>query len=153
MRELIGVIPFPGKVTALLGAIVAGVCSVLGGWTPAMTTLLTLSVLDVISGFLRAAIQQKLSSKESWQGGIRKVLVFVVIALGAQADALLRESGVSIADGELVRNAAVIFYCVSEGLSIVENVVGAGLPVPQAIKDALAQLSENKIEEEPEGEA
>jgi toxin secretion/phage lysis holin len=153
MRELIGMIPFPGKVTALLGAIVAGVCSVLGGWTPAMTTLLTLSVLDVISGFLRAAIQQKLSSKESWQGGIRKVLVFVVIALGAQADALLRESGVSIADGELVRNAAVIFYCVSEGLSIVENVVGAGLPVPQAIKDALAQLSENKIEEEPEGEA
>jgi toxin secretion/phage lysis holin len=153
MRELIGMIPFPGKVTALLGAIVAGVCSVLGGWTPAMTTLLTLSVLDVISGFLRAAIQQKLSSKESFQGGIRKVLVFVVIALGAQADALLRESGVSIADGELVRNAAVIFYCVSEGLSIVENVVGAGLPVPQAIKDALAQLSENKIEEEPEGEA
>ena len=51
-----------------------------------------------------------------------------------------------------MRDAAVIFYCVSEGLSIVENVVGAGLPVPQAIKDALAQLSENKIEER-EGEA
>lgn len=152
MRVVIGTIPWPGKLTALLGAIVAGVCTVLGGWTPAMTTLLTLAALDVISGFSRAAIQQKLSSKESWRGGLRKVLMFVIIALGAQADTLLRESGVSIGDGDLVRNAAVIFYCVSEGLSIVENVVGAGLPVPQAIKDALAQLSENKIQE-PEGEA
>ena len=117
-----------------------------------MTTLVTLAALDVVSGFARAAIQKKLSSKESWRGGIRKVLMFVIIALGAQADVLLRESGVTIGGGELVRNAAVIFYCVSEGLSIVENVVGAGLPVPQAIKDALAQLSENKIEER-EGEA
>ena len=152
MRGLIGTIPWPGKLTAVLGAIVAGVCSVLGGWTPAMTTLVTLAALDVVSGFARAAVQQKLSSKESWQGGIRKVLMFVIIALGAQADALLVGSGVSIGGGELVRNAAVIFYCVSEGLSIVENVVGAGLPVPDAIRKALAQLSENKIED-PEGEA
>lgn len=152
MRGLIGTIPWPGKLTAVLGAIVAGVCSVLGGWTPAMTTLVTLAALDVVSGFARAAVQQKLSSKESWQGGIRKVLMFVIIALGAQADALLVGSGVSIGNGELVRNAAVIFYCVSESLSIVENVVGAGLPVPDAIRKALAQLSENKIEE-PEGEA
>ena len=147
MDNVTGLIPWPGKLAAVLSAIVAGLCSILGGWTPAMTTLLTLSVLDVISGFSRAAIQQKLSSKESWQGGIRKVLMFVVIALGAQADALLRGAGVTVGNGELVRNAAVIFYCVSEGLSIVENVVGAGLPVPQAIKDALAQLSENKIQE------
>lgn len=152
MRGLIGTIPWPGKLTAIMGAIVAGVCGVLGGWTPAMTTLVTLAALDVVSGFARAAVQKKLSSKESWQGGIRKVLMFVIIALGAQADALLVGSGVSIGNGELVRNAAVIFYCVSEGLSIVENVVGAGLPVPDAIRKALAQLSENKIED-PEGEA
>jgi len=139
MDNVTGLIPWPGKLAAVLSAIVAGLCSILGGWTPAMTTLLTLAALDVVSGFARAAVQKKLSSKESWRGGVRKVLMFVVIAVGAQLDGLAGTDG-------LVRNAAVIFYCVSEGLSIIENVVGAGLPVPDVIRDALAQLSKEKVE-------
>lgn len=125
------------KVSAIIAAIATGVAQLLGGWTPAMTTLLVIAGLDIVSGFSRAAIQKRLSSKESWQGGVKKVMMFVVIALAAQIDALL-------AVNDVLRNAAVIFYCVSEGLSVVENVVAAGLPVPDFIRDALAQLAERK---------
>ena len=137
MKSVIGVIPWPGKLTALFGAIVGGLCSMLGGWSPAMTTLVIIAGLDVLSGLARAAVQGELSSKISWAGGVRKVLMFVVIMLAAQVDVLVGSEAV-------VRNATIIFYCVSEGLSVLENVVAAGLPVPDLIKDALAQLAPDK---------
>jgi|LSQX01.3.fsa_nt_gb toxin secretion/phage lysis holin len=102
-----------------------------------MTTLVTIVVLDMVSGFSRAAIQQRLSSKESWAGIGKKVMMFVVICLAAQVDRLLDANNV-------IRNATVIFYCVSESLSVLENVVAAGMPVPDVIRDALAQLLERK---------
>jgi len=117
--------------------VLVGASNLLGGWTPAMTTLLVIVALDVVSGFVRAAVQKRLSSKESWQGGLRKLLMFVVIALAAQVDSLIGAE-------PLLRNAVVIFYCVSESLSVLENVAAAGLPVPDVIKDALAQLSSRK---------
>ena len=126
-----------GKLQAAVSVALVGLSQILGGWTPAMTTLVTLVVLDFISGFSRAAIQQRLSSKESWQGIGKKVLMFVIICLAAQVDGLLNANSV-------LRNATVIFYCVSESLSVIENVAAAGMPVPDFIKDALAQLSERK---------
>ena len=126
-----------GKIRAAVSVVLVGLSQILGGWTPAMTTLVTLVVLDFISGFSRAAIQQRLSSKESWQGIGKKVLMFVIICLAAQVDGLLNANSV-------LRNATVIFYCVSESLSVIENVAAAGMPVPDFIKDALAQLSERK---------
>jgi toxin secretion/phage lysis holin len=125
------------RISAALAAVVVGVTHVLGGWTPAMTTLVTIVVLDMVSGFSRAAIQQRLSSKESWAGIGKKVMMFVVICLAAQVDRLLDANNV-------IRNATVIFYCVSESLSVLENVVAAGMPVPDVIRDALAQLLERK---------
>lgn len=126
-----------GKIQAAVSVALVGLSQILGGWTPAMTTLVTLVVLDFISGFSRAAIQQRLSSKESWQGIGKKVLMFVAIALAAQIDGLLNANSV-------LRNATVIAYCVSESLSVIENVAAAGMPVPDFLKDALAQLSERK---------
>ena len=131
------------RISAALAAVVVGATHVLGGWTPAMTTLVTIVVLDMVSGFSRAAIQQRLSSKESWAGIGKKVMMFVVICLAAQVDGLLDANNV-------IRNATVIFYCVSESLSVLENVAAAGMPIPQAIKDALAQLSEKKAPRPPE---
>jgi len=126
-----------GKIQAAVSVVLVGLSQLLGGWTPAMTTLITLVALDFVSGFSRAAIQQRLSSKESWQGIGKKVLMFVVIALAAQIDGLLNANSV-------LRNATVIAYCVSESLSVIENVAAAGMPVPDFLKDALAQLSERK---------
>jgi len=125
------------RVSAILAAVVVGISQLLGGWTPTMTVLLTVAGLDVVSGFTRAAIQKRLSSKESWAGLAKKVMMFLFIALAAQVDVVIGAQSV-------LRNGAVIFYCVSEALSVIENVAAAGMPVPDFLKDALAQLSERK---------
>jgi phage-related holin len=38
-----------------------------------------------------------------------------------------------------------VFYCASEALSILENAVAAGLPVPEFLRDALQRLNEKKF--------
>ena len=127
-------------VTAVLAGFLAAILSILGGWSAAMTTLVVLIGLDIVSGFTRAYVQQTLSSKESYRGIGRKLLIMIAVALAAQLDNLM--GGAS-----LLRDAVVIFYCASEGLSIVENLVAAGLPVPDQLKAALAQLNGKKFEE------
>ncbi len=122
---------------AILAVLGAGLCAILGAWNAAMTTLVILIALDIVSGWSRAFVQQQLSSKESLRGTFKKVLIFVAVALAAQADNLMGTDGV-------VRNAVVIFYCASEGLSVIENVVAAGMPVPDFLREALAQLNEKK---------
>jgi len=127
-------------VSAGLAVVLAGAMTLFGGWTTAMTTLVMLIALDIVSGFGRAFIQKQLSSKESWFGVTKKLLVFVAVALGAQIDVLL-------GNRSLVRDAVVAFYCASEGLSVVENLVASGLPVPEQLRLALKQLNSKKYVE------
>ncbi len=125
-------------VTAVLAGCLAAILSILGGWSAAMTTLVILIGLDIVSGFTRAYVQKALSSKESYRGIGRKLLILIAVALAAQLDNLMGEAS-------LLRDAVVVFYCASEGLSIVENLVAAGLPVPDQLKAALAQLNGKKF--------
>jgi len=103
----------------------------------AIQVLIIFMALDIATGFLRAFIQRELSSKESWRGMGKKTLVFAVVAVGHQLDRLT-------GTGAAIRNAVVYFYCASEGLSILENVAAAGLPLPEIIKNALKLLNERK---------
>ena len=127
-------------VTAVLAGILAVIFAIFGGWTAAMTTLVILIGLDIASGFTRGYVQRVLSSKESYRGIGKKLLILIAVALAAQLDNL-------VGDANLLRDAVVVFYCASEGLSIVENLVAAGLPVPEQLKAALVQLNGKKFED------
>ena len=127
-------------VTAVLAGILAVILAIFGGWTAAMTALVILIGLDIASGFTRGYVQRVLSSKESYRGIGKKLLILIAVALAAQLDNL-------VGDANLLRDAVVVFYCASEGLSIVENLVAAGLPVPEQLRAALAQLNGKKFED------
>jgi len=120
-----------------LAALGAWLVTMLGEWSMALSVLCVLITLDVVSGFLRAAIQQELSSKESWRGILKKAMIAVVVVVGAMVDRLLAV--------DLFRNALSIFYCASEALSVLENVVGAGMPVPKWLYETLAELKDRKF--------
>lgn len=128
-----------GMVTAALAAVVATLTTLLGGWDDAMVILTIFIVLDMISGWIRAFIQKELSSQESFRGTAKKVLIYVVVAVAAQADRLTGTA--------LVRNVVITWYCATEALSIVENSIAAGLPVPEFLKQALKALNSEKFTE------
>jgi toxin secretion/phage lysis holin len=124
-------------VTAVLTPVGLALVNILGGWTPAMTAMAIIVSLDLLSGLVRAFVQKRLSSSISWPGVAKKILILIIVALSSQIDNLAGSNHV-------IRDAAVIFFGVGEGLSVIENAAAAGLPVPDFLREALAQLNEKK---------
>ena len=124
----------------IIGVVAAAVTYLIGGVDVALEVLLVLIVLDYVTGFYRAAKQSELSSKEGWNGILRKVLIFVVVCVAHQVDRM-------VGTGSTVRNVTVAFYCANEGISILENAAASGLPIPEIIKKALKALNETKYPE------
>lgn len=106
-------------------------------WGPAdalIITLVCLAVFDYITGVAKAAIRRELSSGAGFKGLMKKVTIFVLVGLAALVDRI-----VPAANGA-VRSAVIMFYIMNEGLSIVENAGGMGLPLPEKLSDALRKL-------------
>lgn len=129
-------------VSAVLAGISAILLTIFGAWSAAMTALVILIALDIVSGWTRAIVQKELTSDASWKGMLKKMLIILAVAVAAQADILVKS-------GELIRDAVVIFYCATEGLSILENLTAAGLPIPSVLRDALKGLNGKKFKSPP----
>lgn len=106
----------------------------LGGWDGFMYALLTFVALDYLTGVMAAWIEKKVSSEIGAKGICKKVLIFMLVGIGHIVDQYV------IGEGEVFRTAVIFFYISNEGISIIENADRIGLPVPQKLKDVLAQL-------------
>lgn len=124
-----------------MGAILGWASYLLGGWDALLNALIILVVLDVVTGFLRAFIQKKLSSDVSFRGIAKKALIFILVAVAVQVDRITGMEAVA-------RNVVAAFYCASEGLSVIENAVAAGMPVPDFLRNVLVQVRESKFQKE-----
>ena len=131
---------FTAILKAALAGIIAAATTLFGGWDDAMAILTIFIALDIVSGWIRAICQKRLNSNVSFRGVAKKALIYVIVAVAAQAD---RFTGTN-----LVRNAVIAFYCGTEALSILENTVASGLPVPEFLKQVLEKLNKGKF---PEG--
>lgn len=121
---------------AALGGILGWV---LGAMNGVMYALIAFVVIDYITGVIAAAVQKRLNSTVGFKGIAKKLGIFILVALGHIIDAQI------LGDGDALRTAVIFFYLSNEGLSIIENAVAIGLPVPEALKNALAHLDkENK---------
>jgi len=110
----------------------------LGGWDGMLETLITLSLFDIVTGVIVACVNGTLSSKIAWSGFARKIGTYVIIAVAVKLDLLF--------GSDIMRGAAVGFFIGVEGISVVENWGKIGLPIPQKLKQVLAQLKEENIE-------
>ena len=91
-------------------------------------------VADYITGVMCAIVEKKLSSEIGFKGIFKKVLIFILIGVGHMIDTNL------IGDGSALRTAIIFFYCSNESVSMLENAGRLGLPIPEKLKDILAQL-------------
>jgi toxin secretion/phage lysis holin len=114
---------------ALLGG---AITAVLGGWDLALQVLALFVVLDYLVGLIAAWTEKSLDSRVGFRGIAKKILLFVPIAICYALDQVLGQ--------EILRSLAIFFYIANEGLSIVENLGRAGVPVPAALGGALEQM-------------
>jgi len=106
----------------------------LGGWDGFLYALVTFVTIDYLTGVMCAIVDKKLSSEVGARGIFKKVLIFSLVAIGHIIDKSV------LGDGSVIRTAVIFFYLSNEGVSILENAAHIGLPIPQKLKDILAQL-------------
>lgn len=106
----------------------------LGGFDGFLYALLAFVSIDYITGLMCAVIDKKLSSEVGAKGIFKKVLIFTMVGIGHIVDTQI------VGDGSVVRTAVIFFYLSNEGVSLLENASRIGLPVPEKLRDILAQL-------------
>ena len=114
----------------------------LGGLDGFLYALIAFVVIDYLTGVMCAIVDKELSSNVGFKGLFRKILIFVMVGVGHLVDSQI------IGDGSVLRTAVIFFYLSNEGVSLLENAAHLGLPVPEKLKDVLAQLHERKDKEE-----
>lgn len=108
-----------------------------------MNLLLLLSVIDVLTGIIKAWKIGKLRSRTAWLGYVRKMLSFVVVIVANIIDQIMTLNGV-------LTLGTVLFYIANEGLSIVENLAQIGVEIPASITDRLHVIESDSQKEESE---
>ena len=110
--------------------------------------LIVFMVLDYITGLMCEVIDKKLSSAVGFKGICKKVLILMLVGVANVVDIHI------VGTGSALRSAVICFYLSNEGLSLLENAAHIGLPIPDKMKDVLAQLhgredeTENKEDEQ-----
>lgn len=107
----------------------------LGGCDGFLYALVAFITLDYVTGVMLAVVERKLSSEIGFRGIFKKVLIFVMVAIGHIIDSKI------IGTGSAIRTAVIFFYASNEGISILENATKLGLPIPDKLKTVLEQLS------------
>lgn len=105
----------------------------LGGWDIALKILLTVIILDYITGIFKAIYNKKVNSSVGLKGIIKKLGYLIIVAVAVILDKIAGDTGA-------IRTLVIYFFVANEGISILENWGGMGLPLPKKIFDVLEQL-------------
>ena len=138
-----------GKVIKAAAAAGGAVAGMLGGWDALMKVLLTMMIVDYVSGVIVAAMGKShkteyggLSSKVGFIGLAKKGLMLLVVLMATMLDGALNFGT------PMCRDAACWFYVANEGLSIVENLNLIGVPFPEKVKEILGEKAKEEQAED-----
>ena len=120
---------------SILSIITTGLVFLLGGFDIALLCLIIAILLDYISGIIKAYVNKDLSSKIGFKGLLKKVGVLLIVMLAVLIDKITGGTGA-------VRTLVIYYFVANEGLSIIENLALAGVPIPDSIKNALKVLKD-----------
>ena len=130
------------KIQMAVAAIGGWIGYFVGGVDGLMTALLIFMALDYITGLMCAIADKKLSSAVGFRGICKKVLILMLVGVAHIVDLHV------VGTGDALRSAVVCFYLSNESVSMLENAVHLGLPIPEKLKSVLAQLHGREDETE-----
>lgn len=127
--------------------------SVMGGNDAIFIALLFCLIVDFTTGLIKGLMMKSeksdsgaINSTVMFRGGMKKVLVLIIVAFSHQFDQSIGIVGVDI------RNMVVMYFIAVEGLSILENVGQCGVPLPgfltkvlERVKDSNNDLDEDNV--------
>ena len=115
----------------------------LGGTDGFLYALIAFVAIDYLTGVLCAIANKKLSSEIGAKGIFKKMLIFILVGV-----AHILDTQVLGGTGGALRTAVIFFYLSNEGVSLLENAAHLGLPIPDQLRDVLAQLHDRNDKED-----
>lgn len=118
-------------VCVVAGIIGGTAVKLLGGFDYSLIAMLTLMLIDILLGFVSAAVFKTskygngVSSNALLKGALRKCSMLCIIIIGTIIDDLFGM--------DYVRNAIVFYFIATEGISILEHLIDMDVKVPQFI--------------------
>ena len=122
--------------SALVSVVATTFVWLLGGFDVAIQCLIVAIILDYISGLIKAYNTKTLSSNIGFRGILKKVGILVVVMLAVLVDRVTINNGG-------IRTLVIYYFVANEGLSILENLAQAGLPIPKSLKNALKVIKKD----------
>ena len=120
----------------ITGSFIAGL---FGGFDASMVTLIAFMGVDYVTGLILAAVRKSpktdtggLSSRIGLKGLAKKCVILMLVLVSARLDITLGTS--------YIRDAVCIGFIANELLSIIENAGLLGVPMPEALKNAVEIL-------------
>lgn len=126
---------------SILAAISVALTFLFGSFDTILIVLCAFIIFDFIFGTIKGYVQKNLSSTFMYRGIAKKVGELFIVAVAYQIDKLTGNGDF------LIRTMVCYFYIANEGLSIIENAVAIGVPVPEIVKEALEMLAEKSEKE------
>lgn len=123
-----------------IGMVGAAVSTIFGGWSEALTTLLICMAIDYITGLVVAGVFHNspktatgaLESNAGLKGLFRKAAMLLFVLIGHRLDLAVGTT--------YIRDAVCIAFIANEILSLVENAGLMGVPIPEALTNAIDVL-------------
>ncbi len=119
------------KLSSAAAALLTSASWLLGGYDEALITLTIFIALDFITGVARAGKDRELTSNRLLLGLVKKLSFFALIILAVRLEMMI--------DAPL-RELVIFFLIANEGLSILANLSSLGVPIPEALKNALESM-------------
>lgn len=116
----------------------------LGGWDINLKALLVIMGIDLLTGFLLAAVFKKSSKSKSGKvssnamfiGLIKKFTVVILVGIATILE--------DVTAMQNIRNITILFFIGNEGISILENCGQMGIKYPSTLENILDVLTKEK---------
>lgn len=99
-----------------------------------ITALFCFICIDFISGVLTGLVEKNLSSRVAWSGIIRKLYEVLIVVAAHMIDKYV------VGTGDVVLTSVCFLFISTEGISLLENAVRLGVPIPKSLVSTLSQL-------------
>lgn len=102
-----------------------------------LKSILTLMVIDYITGICKSFIQKKINSAIGGKGIIKKVGYLLIITVSVILDQLLSMGG-------SLRTLIITSFIFNEIISIIENTSSMGIKIPKILYESLEKLNQSE---------
>ncbi len=112
-----------------------------------MVVLIVVMVVDYGTGMLGAWFRNQLNSRKGILGILKKTAYFALVVVGMVVDYILSSAlvkvNVSLPIGNCIGIIVVVWLIINEIISILENLLTIGIPLPKFLQEIVGHLKDN----------